>query len=100
MNTAMECNRFISYCKRRARNEIVINPLTPKLNPSAQRSLPRFFILIFKGIIARRLYKSFGVKGLNELCRECMNRVKRKRDKRRTFSYQINNLKKANKQID
>jgi hypothetical protein len=43
-----------------------INPLTPELNPSAQRCLPRFFtgILIFKGLIARRFYKSFGVKGL------------------------------------
>jgi hypothetical protein len=38
----------------------------PELNPSAQRCLPRFFtgILIFKGLTARRLYKSFGVKGL------------------------------------
>jgi hypothetical protein len=43
-----------------------INLLTPELNPSVQRCLPRFFtgILIFKGLIARRLYKSFGVKGL------------------------------------
>jgi hypothetical protein len=42
------------------------NPLTPELNPSAQRSLPRFFtgVLIFKGLTARRLYNSFGVKGL------------------------------------
>jgi hypothetical protein len=43
------------------------NPLTPELNPSAQRCLPRFFllgILNFKGLNARRLYKSFGVKGL------------------------------------
>jgi hypothetical protein len=40
--------------------------LTPELNPSAQRRLPRFFtgILIFKRLTARRLYKSFGVKGL------------------------------------
>jgi hypothetical protein len=38
--------------------------LTPKLNSSAQRCLPRFFIgiLIFKGLSARRFYKSFGVK--------------------------------------
>jgi hypothetical protein len=44
-----------------------INPLTLELNPSAQRCLPRFFtgILIFKGLTARRLYKSFDVKGLN-----------------------------------
>jgi hypothetical protein len=43
-----------------------INPLTPELNPSAQHCLTRFLmgILIFKGLIARRLYKSFGVKGL------------------------------------
>jgi hypothetical protein len=34
----------------------MINPLTPELNPSAQRCLPRFFtgILIFKGLIERR----------------------------------------------
>jgi hypothetical protein len=44
------------------------NPLTPELNPSAQRCLPRFFtgILIFKGLTARRLYKSFGIKWLNK----------------------------------
>jgi hypothetical protein len=40
--------------------------LTPELNPYAQSCLPRIFtgILIFKGLTARRLYKSFGVKGL------------------------------------
>jgi hypothetical protein len=45
---------------------IEVNPSTPELNPSAQRCLPRFFtgILIFKGLTARRLYKSFGVRGL------------------------------------
>jgi hypothetical protein len=45
------------------------NPLTPELNPSAQRCLHGFFtgILIFKGSTARRLYKSFGVKGLTEM---------------------------------
>jgi hypothetical protein len=45
----------------------VFNPLTPKLNPSAQRCLPRFFtgILIFKVLTARRLYIPFGVKGLS-----------------------------------
>jgi hypothetical protein len=39
---------------------------TPELNPSAQRCLPIFLlgILIFKGLTARRLYKSSGVKGL------------------------------------
>jgi hypothetical protein len=43
-----------------------ISLLPPELNPSAQRCLPRFFlvILIFKGLTARRLYKLFGVKGL------------------------------------
>jgi hypothetical protein len=43
-----------------------INPLTPELNPSAQRWLPDFLlkILIFKGLTAQRLYKSLGVKGL------------------------------------
>jgi hypothetical protein len=47
----------------------VINPSTPELNPYAQRCLPRFLlgILIFKGLTARRLYKSFGVKGLKFL---------------------------------
>jgi hypothetical protein len=46
-----------------------LNPLTPELNPSAQRCLPRFLlgILIFKGLTARRLYKSFGVKGLKKI---------------------------------
>jgi hypothetical protein len=44
----------------------VLNPLTPELNASAQRCPPRFFlgILIFKGLTAPRLYKSFGVEGL------------------------------------
>jgi hypothetical protein len=44
----------------------LINTLTPELNPSAQHCLPRLFtgILIFKGFTARRLYKSFDVKGL------------------------------------
>jgi hypothetical protein len=38
--------------------------LTQELNSSAQSCLPRFFtgILIFKGLTARRLYKSLGVK--------------------------------------
>jgi hypothetical protein len=42
------------------------NPLTLELNPSAQSCLPKFLlgILIFKGLNARRLYKSCGVKGL------------------------------------
>jgi hypothetical protein len=43
-----------------------VNPLTPELNPSAQRCLPRFLlgILIVKRLTARHLYKSFGVKDL------------------------------------
>jgi hypothetical protein len=43
-----------------------VNSLMPELNPSAQRRLPRFLlrILIFKGLSARRLCKSFNVKGL------------------------------------
>jgi hypothetical protein len=43
--------------------------LTSKLNPSAQRCLPRFLkgILIFQGFTAQTLYKSFGVKGLRTL---------------------------------
>jgi hypothetical protein len=43
-----------------------INPLTPGLNPSAQRCPSRILlgILIFEGLTARRLDKSFGVKGL------------------------------------
>jgi hypothetical protein len=47
-------------------NTVTVNPLTSELNTSAQRCLPRFFtgILIFKGLTVRRLYKSFGVKGL------------------------------------
>jgi hypothetical protein len=45
---------------------IHINPLAQELNPSAQRCLPRFLlgILIFKGLTARRLCKSFDVKRL------------------------------------
>jgi hypothetical protein len=60
---------------------LVINLLTPELNPFAQRCLSRFFtgdfyaacrnfllgILIFKVLTARRLYKSFGVKGLKRV---------------------------------
>jgi hypothetical protein len=43
-----------------------LGPLTPELNPASQRCLPRFLlgILIFKWLTVRRLYKSFGVKGL------------------------------------
>jgi hypothetical protein len=41
-----------------------------ELHPSAQRCLPRFSvgIFIFKRLTARRLYKSFGVKGLRCNC--------------------------------
>jgi hypothetical protein len=47
----------------------MINPLTPELNPSTQRCLPRFFIglLIFKGPTAVRVYQSLDVKGLKLL---------------------------------
>jgi hypothetical protein len=40
--------------------------VTPEINLSAQSYLPRRFtgILIFKGLNARRLYKSLGAKGL------------------------------------
>jgi hypothetical protein len=57
-----------------------VNPLTPELNLSAQRYLPRFFtgILIFKGLTARRLYKSFGVNPLtpklNPSAQRCLPR--------------------------
>jgi hypothetical protein len=48
-------------------SNIMINPSTPELTPFAQRCLPRYLmgILIFKGLTARRLYKSFSVKGLS-----------------------------------
>jgi hypothetical protein len=36
----------------------------PELNPSAQLPIFLLGILICKGLTARRLYKSFGVKGL------------------------------------
>jgi hypothetical protein len=44
-----------------------------ELNPSAQSCLPRFFtgILIFKGLTARPLYKSFGVKELIQYIVNC-----------------------------
>jgi hypothetical protein len=47
---------------------LIFNLLTPELDPSAKRCLPRFLlgILIFKWLTAGRLYKSFGVKGLME----------------------------------
>jgi hypothetical protein len=45
-------------------NTNFIKPLTPELNPSVQRCLPRFLLwtLMFKGLNARPLYKSFGIK--------------------------------------
>jgi hypothetical protein len=48
---------------------IFIYPFTPELNPSAQRCLQRHFtgILVYKRLIAQRLYKPFGVKGLMKL---------------------------------
>jgi hypothetical protein len=47
------------------RNKFLVNPLTPELNPSTHAACQEFLlgILIFKGLTARRLYKSFGVKG-------------------------------------
>jgi hypothetical protein len=52
--------------KIRAPSLHLFNPLTPELNPSARSCLPRIFTgdLIFRGLNARWLYKSFGVKGL------------------------------------
>jgi hypothetical protein len=46
-----------------------VNLLTPKLNLSAESCLPIFLleILIFKVLIVRRLYTSFGVKRLSVL---------------------------------
>jgi hypothetical protein len=40
--------------------------LTQELNPCAERYLPRLLLgmLTFKGLTARRLYKSFSFKGL------------------------------------
>jgi hypothetical protein len=57
---------FYDYNIYSITNNEHFNPLTPKLNHSAQRCLPIFLlgILIFKGLTARRLYKSFDVKGL------------------------------------
>jgi hypothetical protein len=54
---------IIKFCEQ----QLVISPLMPELNPSAQRSFPDLLlgILIFKALIARRTYKSFGVKGLS-----------------------------------
>jgi hypothetical protein len=47
----------------------LLNPLTPELNPSVQRHLPRFLlgILIVKELAALHLHASFCVKGLMEL---------------------------------
>jgi hypothetical protein len=43
-----------------------VNPSTPELIPPRKPACRYFLlgILIFKGLTARRLYKSFGVKGL------------------------------------
>jgi hypothetical protein len=50
--------------------------LMPELNPSPQRCLPRFLmgILLVNGLTVRRLYKSFGVKGL-EFSAPCYRRL-------------------------
>jgi hypothetical protein len=57
---------FKGLTTRRFYKSFGVNLLTPELNFSAQRCLPRFLlgILIFKGLTARRLYKSFGVNHL------------------------------------
>jgi hypothetical protein len=49
-----------------APSSVEVNSLTPELNTFSQRCPPIFLleILIVKGLTARRLYKSFGVKGL------------------------------------
>jgi hypothetical protein len=49
-------------------NPIAVNLLTPELNPSANAACRDFLlgILIFKGLTARLLYKSFGVKRLTK----------------------------------
>jgi hypothetical protein len=49
-------------------NKSYFHPLILELNPFTQSCLPRFLlgILIFKGVIGRHLYKSFGVKGLTK----------------------------------
>jgi hypothetical protein len=46
-----------------AQGRVLLNPLKPESNPSAQRCQPRFLmgILIFKDLTERRLYKSFSV---------------------------------------
>jgi hypothetical protein len=49
-----------------------LNPLTPELKPCANAACRDFLlgILIFKGLTARRLSKSFGVKGFIILVRK------------------------------
>jgi hypothetical protein len=60
-------SHYIAELYARFLVSIPVNPLTPELNPSAQRFLQRFFtgISIFKWLNARRLYTSFGVEGLS-----------------------------------
>jgi hypothetical protein len=63
-------NDYVLYMDiyNRASIIAIFNLLTPELNPSGQSCLTRFFllgILFFKGLTARRVYKSFGVKGIN-----------------------------------
>jgi hypothetical protein len=51
----------------------LLSPLTPELNPLRATLPAEIFergILIFKGLTARRLYKSFGVKGLTSDLRQ------------------------------
>jgi hypothetical protein len=66
-----------------------INPLTPELNSSVNAVCHDFSlgISIFKGLTARRFYKSFGVKGLKLF----------KEETKKTLSQCENDLETANK---
>jgi hypothetical protein len=50
-------------------DDFYINPSMPELNPPPNAACRDFFlgILIFKALTARRLFKSFGFKGLKPL---------------------------------
>jgi hypothetical protein len=66
MGTAWEQHGMCESALKGLAFKETFNLLTPELNPSEQCCLPKCFtgILIFKGLIARRIYKSFGVEGL------------------------------------